>query len=690
MKQKITFFKVLLTLVLLCGVGNAWGETKKEGFEKASTSTNYQGTVTVESTKSDCGIGWKIYYGTVSTSSKISGNNSAALRLYTSDNYGYIMTTTPIEGLTKVSFNVKAAETKNAKILYDVFCSADKETWTIIGSKIAPGTTADNKSYAVKEGSKYIKIEINSNSTKPTSGNAQLTIDDVEFTYTVPQADPFVVTFNAGTNGTCSTSSLTEASTGAGITLPSCTASDGYVFKGWSTTENGTTADAGMAGATYKPSSDCTLYAVYKKLYTVTYYSLGVQLGYEKVEESGTVAKAPSFVTPPTGWTFAGWTTDEDYAMSATAPDLFTETTPVDDDYILYAVFSKTEGGTPAQAKLTNADIQNIEGSYKTGKVTTTDGDWNYNACTQTNTATNVKYLQIRKNSTLSYVQIPELSGNITSIVLEDVVNASNGTFTGDIYFRAECSNDAEALATANAAAANDDVTLTIPTGVTTGYIMASAACRFQSITVNYSSGTTCYTTNEPQTQPVTISEACYATAFIPFAATVEGATAYYVTVSGDKAKLNEIEGTIPANTGVVLKGSAGTVTFTESVGNLANVEGNLLIGTAKEGGENFEDDGFTYYILSNGTNGIGFYWDGENYYDFEGMGAHCAQYKAVLAVPNMSAGTPSFFTFDDATAINAISSVKASGVRYNLNGQAVGEDYKGIVIVNGKKMFNK
>lgn len=76
--------------------------------------------------------------------------------------------------------------------------------------------------------------------------------------------EPFTVTFDAGTNGTCSTTSLTEASAGAGVTLPSCTANEGYTFVGWSTTENGTTADAGKANDKFEPTADCTLYAVYK------------------------------------------------------------------------------------------------------------------------------------------------------------------------------------------------------------------------------------------------------------------------------------------------------------------------------------------------------------------------------------------------------------------------------------------
>lgn len=223
----------------------------------------------------------------------------------------------------------------------------------------------------------------------------------------------------------------------------------------------------------------------------------------------------------------------------------------------------------------------------------------------------------------------------------------------------------------------------------------ASASMLLPQLYVKKGGTTTTYTLGKSdRTYPVEISKVGYATAYIPFNAIISNEAndvkAYYVTVLGNNAQLNEIEGTIPANTGVVLKGSAGTVTFTESAGNLANVEGNLLIGTTNAAGETFNNSEYTYYtyyILSTDEYGknVGFYWDP---YSNDGDAANCAQYKAVLAVSGSTA--PSFFTFDDATAINAISNVKTRSVRYNLNGQAVGEDYKGIVIVNGKKMFNK
>ena len=87
---------------------------------------------------------------------------------------------------------------------------------------------------------------------------------------TTISSSPVTVTFNAGANGTCETPSLTETAAGAGVTLPVCVAKEGYKFVGWSTSETPTSADAGQAGETYYPGVDCTLYAYYKQLYTVT------------------------------------------------------------------------------------------------------------------------------------------------------------------------------------------------------------------------------------------------------------------------------------------------------------------------------------------------------------------------------------------------------------------------------------
>ena len=82
-----------------------------------------------------------------------------------------------------------------------------------------------------------------------------------------PTQTLYTVSFNANTNGTCSTSSLTEASEGAGVTLPTATPNNGYNFLGWSASSTATTASY-SAGATYNPSANITLYAVYESTST--------------------------------------------------------------------------------------------------------------------------------------------------------------------------------------------------------------------------------------------------------------------------------------------------------------------------------------------------------------------------------------------------------------------------------------
>lgn len=187
MKTKKNLIKSwLLMMLMLIGVGgNVWAEEKtlKEGFEQATAGSNYQGEVSVASSSSDCGIGWDLYYGCVSTSSFISGSRSAALRLYTTDNYGFLKTTTPIEGLKKVSFSAKAATSNSAKILINISSSNDGTNWTTIEADKVLTSSASNYECTIPSGGKYFQISISSKSTKPTKSSAQLTIDDVVFTY---------------------------------------------------------------------------------------------------------------------------------------------------------------------------------------------------------------------------------------------------------------------------------------------------------------------------------------------------------------------------------------------------------------------------------------------------------------------------------------------------------------------------
>ena len=72
----------------------------------------------------------------------------------------------------------------------------------------------------------------------------------------------YTVTFDAG-SGTCATTSLKEADYQAGVTLPAVTPITGWTFEGWATSKSATSGTE--AGETYKPTNNCTLYAIFSK-----------------------------------------------------------------------------------------------------------------------------------------------------------------------------------------------------------------------------------------------------------------------------------------------------------------------------------------------------------------------------------------------------------------------------------------
>ena len=100
------------------------------------------------------------------------------------------------------------------------------------------------------------------------------TTKTADIAITVNAASAYTVTFNAGT-GSCATSSLTEASAKAGVTLPTATIGvTGWSFVGWATASTTNTEDEPTlyaAGSNYKPTEDCTLYAVYKYSEVIAY-----------------------------------------------------------------------------------------------------------------------------------------------------------------------------------------------------------------------------------------------------------------------------------------------------------------------------------------------------------------------------------------------------------------------------------
>ena len=164
------------------------------------------------------------------------------------------------------------------------------------------------------------------------------------------------------------------------------------------------------------------------------------------------------------------------------------------------------------------------------------------------------------------------------------------------------------------------------------------------------------------------------------------GMTASYVeSINNNKLSQVELNGIIPADCAVILEGTPGDYTLepTDDAGTAPN---NLLRGSDTAGLTTGEDEGVTYkfYALSAKNDVVGFYWMADGGAAFTN-GAH----KAYLAIPATdSNASNSAFILDGTDGIESIAAPTTNGPAYNLAGQRVGENYKGVVIVNGKKVM--
>ena len=189
----------------------------------------------------------------------------------------------------------------------------------------------------------------------------------------------------------------------------------------------------------------------------------------------------------------------------------------------------------------------------------------------------------------------------------------------------------------------------------------------------------------EPVT--ITIGESGYATFYYTNSSYVipEGVEAKVVeNISNNILTLIPLSRIIPAGCAVILEGPAGEYTFASTTEEGIAGE-NMLRGTEDTEWITPEDQTCKYYKLTVKNGKAGFYYGANEGGIFENQ-AH----KAYLPVPQ-SLSAKCFF-FDEATGIDNMMATDENAGRaiYNLAGQVVNDSYKGVVIINGKKVLRK
>ncbi len=166
------------------------------------------------------------------------------------------------------------------------------------------------------------------------------------------------------------------------------------------------------------------------------------------------------------------------------------------------------------------------------------------------------------------------------------------------------------------------------------------------------------------------------------------GLTAYKAAVSGSNVNFTELDQKVPANTGILLKGDASGEYDIPVAATSTTVEDNaFLVNTS---GTTFAAESeYSYFGLKKNTLTFGL---------FDPATVAIPASKAYLKVLTSSLSSHELtVTFDGeenggATGIKTLTTdvFDNKNAAYNLNGQRVNANHKGIVIVNGKKYLNK
>ncbi|MBR5892570.1 MAG: leucine-rich repeat domain-containing protein [Bacteroidaceae bacterium] len=200
----------------------------------------------------------------------------------------------------------------------------------------------------------------------------------------------------------------------------------------------------------------------------------------------------------------------------------------------------------------------------------------------------------------------------------------------------------------------------------------------------------------------LTVSAAKYATLYLDYNAIIPQGVEVYAasSVDGNRLMMQEVTGTLPANTGVIVRAEQGTYTFEESTETVGAIEGNLFRGSV-------EDIYITpakeakYYVLSMKDGVVGMYEDALSGGTFKNN-AH----KAYLVLgeknlgiydeevdteePGMQLSNRYYFDFGGTTAIDPVVTEVNDNIYYDLSGRRVENPTQGIYIVNGKKVLVK
>ena len=399
------------------------------------------------------------------------------------------------------------------------------------------------------------------------------------------------------------------------------------------------------------------------------------------------------------GKVFMGWAANAIDGTTDAAPSFVTEATMGTSDVTFYAVFAKR---TPGESVTTTDVLDNATtgvGNVNTytswsGKTETS------NAVYAGKSAGDYETIQLRSNNGDCGIITTASGGSRIQKVTVDWNSNTAAERTLDIYGKNTAYTavtdlyDIAKQGTKLGSIVNGTSTKLTITGDYTyiGIRSKSGAMYLNSITIDWETGTpatySAYCTTVPAV--IDVTAAGWATTTTPnFPVSFDANAEVYIATTVDANITLEKITDAPANTPIVVNAPSGSYTMTQIASASTDVTNNQLKSKAAND-----------IIAVDGDYVLGTWIDGGN--TVVGFGKLSA-----AGIPNMSddkafipatalANAVEFLPFvigdeeSETTSIKAVETAEVSGTAYNLAGQKVGKDYKGIVVVNGKKFVRK
>lgn len=497
----------------------------------------------------------------------------------------------------------------------------------------------------------------------------------------------YVVTIETPSNGTL-TLKRDGVSISSGDLIPEGTELDieavpalGYSLDKWEYSINGGSTWTDGVGTTYTVTSAVSLRASFSEIpqYTVTLSDKGEVLT-ELYGGEGVELPARKSVGD---YTFVGWSETDVIIETTSTPTVIPsgKYSPTANK-TLYPIYTRKEGSL-------NTITVNIKDYATAHSWTTTNGDGQYSTVDMGGGVT------VALASTGNNGKVYTSKDGIVTWRAYDssiTITSSTNIFSVKISNKLDDNYSLKYLETTLA----NDVACEVSGKTVSLSVLAKTFITDMEIVTG--STTTYYYSHPVTTATITINSAC-----------TDGEGMYYATYSNDKAfvvsdeievsEISIVDGklyveayktgdVVPANTGVMVAALAGgsyTVDLSNEAGTSVLGSGNMLkASSVAMGGDNL----FYRLTMHKGTD-LGFYWGAA-----DGAAFDIAPNKAYLAVPKTAgariAGFNLFENEGEATAIKGVKTVGMDAPVFNLNGQRVNSNAKGLLIKNGKKFMNR